>query len=77
MACAPESVTAWVDDGLELQGRTLTERHLTHCRSCVLQAADEVDVKRRLKALPEPALPAGLELRVREFLRGRRGFAGH
>lgn len=77
MACAPEGVTTWVDDGLELERRTMTPRHLTNCQPCLLQAADEIDVKRRLKALPQPELPAGLEQRVREFLHGRRGFAGH
>jgi len=77
MACAPESVTAWVDDGLESRPRTLVERHVLHCSPCRLQAAGEIDVKRRVKALPEPESPAGLEQRVREFLQGRRGFAGH
>jgi hypothetical protein len=39
--------------------------------------ADELDLTLRLKALPEPELPAGLEQRVREFLQGRRGYVGH
>ncbi len=77
MACAPESVTAWLDDGLKLRRRTLAEEHLADCPSCLSQAAGEIDLKGRLKALPEPELPPGLELRVREFLHGRRGFAGH
>ncbi len=62
MACAPENVTLWLDERLELERRSM---------------AEEIDVTRRLKALPEPELPAGLEQRVREFLHGRRGFAGH
>ena len=77
MACAPESVTALVDDGLELERRSMAERHLRDCPPCWLRAVDEIDVKRRLKALPEPEMPAGLESRVREFLHGRRGFAWH
>jgi len=39
--------------------------------------ASELDLRLRLKALPEPDPPAGFEQRVREFLQGRRDYSRH
>lgn len=75
MSCAPERVTRYVDDALDAAERAEVEAHLASCADCREQEAFERDLRARLRALPVPEPPAGLEARVRERLlrEGRRG----
>ena len=76
MSCEPERVTALVDGALEGEERARIEAHLTECEACRVQAADERALRTRLRALPAPELPFGLEQRVRAKLRRRPRWPG-
>ena len=71
MSCEPERVTALVDGVLEGEERARIEAHVAECVACRVQAADERALRARLRALPAPELPFGLEQRVRAKLRRR------
>lgn len=60
MACAPEWVTAYVDDELELGSRLAMEQHLAGCRVCTAQVGGERLVQFQLRALCDPRLPPRL-----------------
>jgi anti-sigma factor RsiW len=64
--CAPEKVTALVDGALDEPSRRALEEHILGCEACRDQEAFERGLHARLRALPPPALPAGLEERVQE-----------
>jgi len=65
MSCDRERVTALVDDVLGDAGRRDVEVHVASCEACRAQLADERALKSRLRELPSPELPFGLEERVR------------
>lgn len=76
MICEPEHVTALVDGALEGEDRARVEAHLAECAACRAQAADERALRTRLRSLPAPDLPFGLEQRVRARLRRRHRWPG-
>lgn len=76
LGCEPEKVTALVDAELEPREAAALEAHLSTCEACRAQADGERAVRQRLRALPQPELPPGLETRLRARLeRGRGGLA--
>lgn len=67
MSWRPERVTAYLDGALDGTGRA--EAHLAEaCPACRGQVAVERSLRRRLRSLPEPPLPHGLERRLRALL---------
>jgi anti-sigma factor RsiW len=72
MTCQPERVTGFVDGVLDDDARVEMEAHLAECDACRSQAAAEVEIKKRIGALPRIELPAGLESAVRRRLAPRR-----
>ncbi len=75
MTCRPELVTAFVDGALDDGARSELQAHLEECDACRSQAAAEVEIKGRLRALPGMELPVGLESTVRRRLAPRRPLA--
>jgi hypothetical protein len=71
VSCDRERVTAFVDDALSGKERGAVEAHLAGCEPCRAQAAEELQIRNGLRALPAPELPFGLEQKVRRRLRGR------
>jgi anti-sigma factor RsiW len=71
VSCDPERVTAFVDGELAAGEADSVSAHVEACATCREQAEAERDLRRRLAALPDPALPAALEPRVRTALRPR------
>jgi hypothetical protein len=71
LSCDRERVTAFVDGELAAEGVAAVAAHLETCRECRAQAEAERGLRVRLRNLPLPELPGGLEARVRE--RPRRG----
>ena len=71
MSCEPERVTALVDGALEGEERTRVEAHVAECAACRAQAAAERALRTRLRSLPPPEPPFGLEQRVRANLHRR------
>lgn len=65
MSCEPELVTGLVDGELGAQERARLEAHLAGCPACARQAAEERELRGRLRALAPPELPAGLVERAR------------
>jgi anti-sigma factor RsiW len=61
----PELLTGYVDGALTEAQRAEVESHLPGCDECRRQVDDERALRERLRALPEPPLPAGLEGAVR------------
>lgn len=76
MSCEPERVTAFVDGVLEGEEGRRMEAHVAECETCRAQAADERALRTRLRALPAPELPFGLQQRVRARLRRRSRWPG-
>lgn len=76
MSCDPERVTGLVDGALEGEEQARAEAHLATCERCRAQAADEKALRARLRALPPPELPFGLEQRVRSRLHRRGRWRG-
>jgi len=72
LSCDRERVTGFVDGELEVEAAAAVAAHLETCSGCRAQAVAERGLRTRLRGLPTPELPAGLEERVRE--RPRRGF---
>lgn len=69
MSCDPERVTGFVDGELEPEAMARVAAHLETCPVCRGQADAERALRARLRSLPAPELPAGLEARVREAKR--------
>lgn len=75
MSCDPERVTGFVDEALDSEARAVLVEHLGACPTCNQQAQEERTLRARLRALPPPALPLGIEFGIRRRLRGSR--SGH
>jgi anti-sigma factor RsiW len=71
LSCDPERVTGFVDGELDPQAAAAVAAHLETCLACRTQAEGERSLRARLRGLSAPALPAGLEARVREAKRTR------
>jgi anti-sigma factor RsiW len=71
-ACDSPRVTAYVDGALPPEARADVEAHLAGCVACREQEAFERGLREKMRALPAPELPAGLEQRVVRGLRRRR-----
>lgn len=65
MSCDPERVTGFVDGELDAESAAAVAVHVEACAACRAQAEAERGVRARLRGLPVPALPEGLEARVR------------
>jgi hypothetical protein len=71
VSCDREKVTALVDDVLGDGGREAVEAHVAECETCRAQLADERALRARLRTLPAPELPFGLEQRARKHVSRR------
>ena len=71
MSCDPERVTGFVDGELDAETTAAVAAHLETCAACRAQAEAERGLSARLRSLPAPDLPAGLEARVRAQARRR------
>jgi len=69
VSCPTETVTGWVDGELGPEERARVETHLATCPDCRAQAEEEAALRVRLRGLPAPEVPAGLEDRLRRRLR--------
>ena len=65
MSCDAERVTAFVDGELDADAASAITEHLRACDACRAQANAERSLRARLRSLPAPEPPAGLEARVR------------
>jgi anti-sigma factor RsiW len=65
LSCDPERVTGFVDGELDAEAAVAVAVHLEACAACRAQAEAERGLRARLRGLPVPALPRGLEARVR------------
>jgi hypothetical protein len=63
--CDPELVTGFVDGELDAERARAVAAHVEVCAACRAQAVAERELRARLRALPAPELPGGLEARVR------------
>jgi anti-sigma factor RsiW len=72
LRCDPEQVTALVDGALQADAAAAREAHLAECAPCRRLAEAERAVRTRLRALPAPEPPPGLERRVRARIAERR-----
>jgi hypothetical protein len=71
LSCEPERVTGFVDGELDAEAAAVVAAHIETCPECRAQAEVERGLRARLRALPAPALPGGLEARVRSQARRR------
>jgi anti-sigma factor RsiW len=71
LICDPERVTGFVDGELDAEATAVVAAHLESCAACRTQAEAERSLCARLRSLPTPDLPAGLEERVRSQTRRR------
>jgi anti-sigma factor RsiW len=71
LSCDAERVTGLVDGELEAEAAAALAAHLETCAACRAQADAERSLRARLRSLPKPEPPAGLEARVRARV-GRR-----
>lgn len=71
MSCDAERVTAFVDGELDAEAAAAVAGHLEACAACRAQADGERSLRARLRSLPAPEPPAGLEARVRARTRRR------
>jgi len=69
--CDGPRVTAYVDGALTAEARAEVEAHLATCASCREQEAFERGLREKMRTLPAPPLPSGLEERVSRRLRRR------
>jgi anti-sigma factor RsiW len=69
--CDAHRITAYVDGVLPAEARAEVESHLPVCAVCRDQEAFERGLRERMRALPAPEVPPGLEDRVRRRLRRR------
>jgi anti-sigma factor RsiW len=73
VSCDRQQITALVDGALGDAAGEAVEAHVAECETCRDQLADERALRTRLRSLPAPELPFGLEQRIRARLRrGRR-----
>lgn len=70
-ACDGPRITAYVDGLLSPEERAAVEAHLAVCETCREQERFERGLGERMRELPVPAMPAGLEHRLRRRLRRR------
>jgi anti-sigma factor RsiW len=70
-ACDGNRVTAYVDGALSPESRAEVEAHLLSCAACRDQEAFERGLRERMRALPAPEVPPGLEDRLRRRIRQR------
>jgi anti-sigma factor RsiW len=70
-ACDGPRITAYVDGVLPPEARAEVEAHLLSCPSCREQEAFERGLRERMRTLPAPEVPPGLEDRVRRRIRHR------
>jgi len=70
-SCDGPRVTAYVDGALPAEARAEVEAHLAACPACREQEAFERGLREKMRALPAPPLPPGLEERVARRLRRR------
>lgn len=66
--CEPDKISAVVDGELEPGEASRLQGHLAGCETCRAQAEAEQAVRQRLRGLPPPELPPGVEARLRERL---------
>jgi hypothetical protein len=71
LSCDAERVTGFVDGELDAETTAAVAAHLATCAACRAQAEAERTLHARLRSLPAPDLPAGLEARVRAQARRR------
>ena len=69
--CDGPRVTAYVDGALPAEARAEGEAPLAACAACREQEAFERGLRAKMRALPVPPLPPGLEERVSRRLRRR------
>jgi len=69
VSCDPERVTGFVDGELDAASAATLAAHIETCASCREQAESERVLRARLRGLPAPELPAGLDTRVRKASR--------
>jgi anti-sigma factor RsiW len=72
VSCDLERVTTLVDGELDAESLAAMAAHLETCPTCRDRAEAEREIRARLKALPLPDLPNGLEERVRSAVSRRR-----
>jgi anti-sigma factor RsiW len=70
--CDGHRITAYVDGALPPEARAEVEMHLASCPACREQETFERGLRTRMRDLPAPDMPPGLEDRVRRRLRRRR-----
>jgi hypothetical protein len=68
VSCERERVTAFVDGELDAEAVAMLVAHLDTCAACRAQVDEERSLRPRLRSLPLPETPAGLEARVRARL---------
>jgi len=71
LSCEAERVTGFVDGELEAEATAAVAAHLEACAACRAQAGAERGLRERLRSLPVPELPEGLEARLRARARRR------
>jgi hypothetical protein len=71
VSCDPERVTGLVDGELDPETAAAVAAHVEACAACAAQARAERELRARLRGLPGPDLPSGLEARVRSSVRRR------
>jgi anti-sigma factor RsiW len=64
VSCDPERVTGFVDGELAPALAAEVAAHIDACPACRAQAEAERELRSRLRRLPSPELPRGLEARV-------------
>jgi anti-sigma factor (TIGR02949 family) len=64
VSCDRERVTGFVDGELDAEAAAGVAAHLDACAACRAQADEERSLRARLRALPAPEAPVGLEARV-------------
>jgi hypothetical protein len=69
VSCDPERVTGLVDGELDAEEAAAVSAHVEECSACRAQAGAERDLRSRLRALPVPEPPPGLEARLRSRVR--------
>jgi anti-sigma factor RsiW len=71
LSCDPERVTGFVDGELDAESMAALGAHLEACAACRAQAEAERGLHARLRSLPAPGLPNGLDYRVHGQARRR------
>jgi anti-sigma factor RsiW len=68
VSCDRERVTGFVDGELDAEAAAVLVAHLETCAACRAQVEEERSLRARLRSLPLPETPVGLEARVRTRL---------